>query len=759
MKYLNYMFLGVIVFFSIKSTAQSINYNAMMEKVQQIQRTATLESDSTLLSWISSQNTNGSWTGFVYGNIPTAVNHDNKHLVRLWQLSIRCTDTSSVYYNDSTFKYAVKNGLDFWFNSNSTHGNWWFNMIYYPQKMGQILIMMREFPGYIPTTQVAGIDELDIISLFTPTAISGLAYNGLGANMLDISLHYYFRGMLTEDSTLLAQTTDFLMQNMGVQVQVDLSFHDHNEQLHLSSYAWVYCNVFTKVAFYLSASAFEFDNNNPKVKKVLDFIKHTQIPVVRGKYWDFSVVGRGVSRKDATRSGPSYLPLLASDVDTPSAAIYNDAIDRVTLVQPSNYNVQEFNKHFWVSDYTVHSKADYLFAVRNVSERTVESEEGNTENLNANYFSYGATFIGVNGNEYFNIMPLWHWAMIPGITAKYSNTFPARTQWGFNYGNTKFVGGLSDSKHGLSVLDMDKDGVKAKKSWFFFDDEIVCLGADVFSTSGYSIRTTLNQSWADGDVYYSDDGIAEYNISVGTGVNDLTDAKWIRHDSIAYFLPVQNIDVSLTHQNKSGSWYDINNLQSNASVSGDVFTLWMDHGVFPNNVTYAYIVVPNITSLAQAQSYDTTNIHIAINSDSLQLVYHAGLDLYQMVFYSGSTANYNNVSFSADKPCVMMLDGDTLAIADPTQDLSQVDVSISRNGITYYGSIQLPSGNSMEGSTMLININSLQSTSIEHPLQNDNRKLIDVYDLMGRKVEATPKNAFLLFKYDDGSVEKKIVIE
>jgi hyaluronate lyase len=33
--------------------------------------------------------------------------------------------------------------------------------------------------------------------------------------------------------------------------------------------------------------------------------------------------------------------------------------------------------------------------------------------------------------------------------------------------------------------------LRAKKSWFFLDDEVVCLGADINSTDGNPIHTTV----------------------------------------------------------------------------------------------------------------------------------------------------------------------------------------------------------------------------------------------------------------------------
>tara|TARA_Y100001954_G_scaffold186357_1_gene199249 strand:+ start:311 stop:481 length:171 start_codon:yes stop_codon:yes gene_type:complete len=51
-----------------------------------------------------------------------------------------------------------------------------------------------------------------------------------------------------------------------------------------------------------------------------------------------------------------------------------------------------------------------------------------------------------------------------------------------------------------------------------------------------------------------------------------------------------------------------------------------------------------------------------------------------------------------------------------------------------------------------------QATSISETIQNTNKKLIEVYNIQGKKVNFTDvHNEVLFFKYDDGSLEKKYI--
>src|SRR5690606_19049269 len=107
----------------------------------------------------SNQNFDGSWPDMTYGNIALTDALNNNHIQRLWHLAAACTRLDHIKYKDSGYKNAVKNGLQFWYDSKSNDANWWFNKIYFPQRLGEILIFMRAFDGFIPQTSSVGIDE------------------------------------------------------------------------------------------------------------------------------------------------------------------------------------------------------------------------------------------------------------------------------------------------------------------------------------------------------------------------------------------------------------------------------------------------------------------------------------------------------------------------------------------------------------------------------------------------------------------------
>ncbi len=702
------------VFFPSSVNAQTCDLELIMSRIQKDQRTG-IRYVGTIDEWVSSQNPDGSWNDVTYGKLPVSIGTGTvgDHVGRLWHISAAATEPSHSRYNNEQYKNAVLKGLEFWYGSNTVDPNWWYNQIDIPQKLGEILIFMRGYEGFIPHSSSEGIDELKIVSLFFPQEIKDITLWSTGANAIDISQHYIYRGLITGDCNLLLMTRDKLESILVDNIREDLVYLDHGPQIQISSYGKVFCNGLLRIASYLADTPAAFDVNSKNFSKVIGFIRETQLSSIRGSSWDFSVMGREISRSNALNANLGYLKtLINSKIDSVNNSVYQDALDRMSGVKPPEYNVREFNKHYWASDYTQHARSGYLFAVRNVSTRTVEAESGNGENLKANYFSYGANFISVDGNEYKNIMPYWDWSMIPGSTFPHTTEFPTRPNWGGNYGKTSFVGGVSDGMHGATVLDQDKGTTKAKKSWFFFDDEIVCLGAGISDNSGLEVRTTINQAKMEKPSYILEKGkTGETLQSMSSLEYSSADLKYIRNGKIGYYFPNQE-NIKYTMKQQTGRWRDINNNGSTNIVAGNVFSLWVDHGINPEDETYSYVVVPGIDSPEKAQAYDVSDIEIIQNNSEIQAVLHKSLDILQVIFHQAGTLIFGNRSVQVDKPCALMLkNGSVVSVSDPSQNKSGILVTIGSNGETYEKNISLPVSVGMRGSGVTVDFEIPTGTS------------------------------------------------
>ncbi|HRN46417.1 MAG TPA: polysaccharide lyase family 8 super-sandwich domain-containing protein [Niabella sp.] len=353
----------------------------------------------------------------------------------------------------------------------------------------------------------------------------------------------------------------------------------------------------------------------------------------------------------------------------------NIIADRVTGKKSASFDVKPLHIYFWKGDYTLHVRPKYSFNVRTVSKRTVRTESGNKENLLGTVLPDGSVNLVRRGNEYLNIMPVWEWDKIPGVTARdYDTAVILKKQWG-EYGSTDFVGGVTDSLYGATVYEQDYDNVKVKKAYFFFDNEIVCLGAGIKSNAPQNITTTINQAWNNGKVLTSSNN-KTFQLKKQSEFSDL---NWVWHDSIGYYFPKpQNVFVS--SQQQSGSWTSINGNQK-GTEKGMVFKMWIDHGRNPVSASYEYIVVPGISE-KEASSNNIDGTAILSNNESLQAVAQKDLKIIQAVFYTPGELSWQGIKIKADKPCILQIrdfDKSTvkLSIADPAQKLEDVTITIN----------------------------------------------------------------------------------
>jgi len=311
----------------------------------------------------------------------------------------------------------------------------------------------------------------------------------------------------------------------------------------------------------------------------------------------------------------------------------------------------------------------------------------------------GSTNIQRTGSEYFNIMPVWEWDKLPGITCRdFLTDQPATIEWG-EKGNMDFVGGLSDGKYGCTVYDMDYNQVAAKKTWFLFDQEIVCLGAGINSSEAENITTTLNQCWLKGKVSLAG------NKWLLADSEKLVNPAWVWHDSIGYYF-LQNTKAVVSKATQKGSWKRINKGYSDEELSGKVFKLFIDHGLKPTNASYAYCVLPNVP-LQKMKAKTTANINVVANTNLVQAVANNALQMLQVCFYQPQTLSYKQLKITVDQPCIVLIKKTNTArpeiwLADPSQKLTELNLSIQINNNPVTKRVILPDGES-KGKSVLVN--------------------------------------------------------
>lgn len=649
------------------------DYEMFMEKI----RNTTIKNPSIDKNLALFQE-NGSFSDIDYDDTQMTNWTPIKHIERLSDFVYAYTNEKNKYYQNEDLYQKIVKGLEYWYDVDSESDNWWHNQISEPQKLGVLLIQMRIGKKQIPQKL-----ETKILKRIQETG--GDPAKWTGANRTDIALHWIYRSCLTQNEADLKTAIDNVFNPVVYTTeegfQHDNSYFQHGEQLYIGGYGDEILKGVTQVASYALGTQYQLDKE--KVELLSKFMRETYYRTVRGQNMSFDVVGRSVSRPGLLnkRTTATYAKRMI-DIDPTHADEYKAIIARLNRKQPADYQVTASHTHYFRGDYSLHVRPQYNFDVRLASTRTKKCEYGNKENLKTYFMSDGCTNITQTGDEYFNIFPVWNWCHIPGTTAPQLEKVPMDPKaWGV-LGTSTYAGGVSDSIYGATAyayMDTNPEvNTGAKKSWYFFDNEVVCLGAGIQSTSTYPVHTTVNQCFLKGGILV-DKGDKEETLANGS--HTLQAPQWVLHDKIGYFFP-QKEEVFLTAQTQSGRWYDINTSKSKKEEKMDVFTLGINHGVGPKDGSYAYIVVPGKTSAQEMKAYQKKNaIEILSNNPKIQAVRNTKLNVWMVTFFEAGTFTHKELSVTVDKPCILMIKDITsksanLHIADPGQTQSPIQVEL-----------------------------------------------------------------------------------
>lgn len=658
------------------STSTNNDFEMLMKKIRQ-----NFVSNPTIEEDLKLYNPNGSFSDVDYGSIQRTNWPPMIHIERLYNFSFAYTNPLNKYYKNDSLFHKIKKGLEFWHERNPNCNNWWYNQIAEPQHLGILLIQMRTGEKQLPT-------ELENNLLERMRKDGGNPTKSTGANRTDIALHWIYRACLTENETDLKIALENVYSPITYTTkegfQHDNCYFQHGAQLYIGGYGDEILKGVTQVAMYTKGTKYAVSNE--QLALLSKFMRETYFTTIRGQYMLFDVLGRSVSRPNSTKK--AHTALFAKrmlELDPTHSDEYKAIIERLSGKQPANYRLTPRHTHYFRGDYTLHVRPGYTFDVRMVSNRTSRCEYGNGENLKTYFLSDGCTNIVVNGNEYTNIFPVWNWTRIPGVTAPQCNEIPkAKNDWQ-SPGTSTFAGGVSDSIYGVSAYaywDTHANiNTGAQKAWFFFDEEVVCLGAGIRSDSEDHVATTINQCLlSDKSVIISAN---KKQALLPEGTHKYTSPQWILHSNIGYVFP-KGGNVFITNQTQTGSWYEINNTASKKMQQEKVITIGLDHGRKVTDASYAYIVVPGKQTVEDMKAYEkANNIEIWSNSKERQVVRNKKLGIWQMVFYTAGEFRNKEIIVKVSKGCTLMIKDikkkeATLHIADPaqTQEMIRVDLCI-----------------------------------------------------------------------------------
>lgn len=603
-----------------------------------------------------------------------------KHLERMEKMVISyIRKNSRLFQNEDLYNKIVK-GFDYWNRVRPSSKNWWHDQIGEPKLLGALLVMMRSGKEQIPDNI-----EKSLLGYMEKTA--GDPRDKTGANKTDIALHWLYRGSLQENKTTLEVATSEafypLVYTTEEGIQYDNSYFQHGKQLYIGGYAPVLLNGVSEVALYTAGTEYFMSEEQRDI--MYKFVSETLLRSIRNNKIFYNVIGRSVSRENGLNANMSTLVTRMKQTDETHSADYGKLLD---LIKTGDYSaVPETHTHYYIGDYSLYQSSTYSAGLRAYSARTSKCEKGNGENLKGYFMTEGSIALSVFGDEYEYVFPVWDWCKIPGITAPLMDKVPDGGNGWEQIGTSDFVGGVSDGKAGAFVYKMGlaDTGVEvyANKAWFFWGKEIYCLGNGVNSSMSENIATTVNQCNLNGDAVYSQNNV-ENTLSLGGSVAN-QNVDWAWHRNIGYVFPNKNNSICMSAEERSGSWKDINSSQSDKKVSHNIYALWINHGVKPENGQYEYIIVPGVDKNSM-NTYKYDKFDVLSNTEIVQSVYNSETKTLQAIFYKGGTVKHDNLEISVSDRCALMVKSNgnifNIYVSTPSQDISELTITLKSEGKT-----------------------------------------------------------------------------
>ncbi|MFA4943958.1 MAG: polysaccharide lyase family 8 super-sandwich domain-containing protein [Lentisphaeria bacterium] len=656
--------------------------------------------EELVAAWLKSLAADGTWPDVNYADQTSGYWRTSDHLSRLNKMCMAYTSPEGRLHGDPALSKAIHAALGHWLQMDYRNPNWWHSEIGVPRELSTIMLLLDA--ELSPRERAAGIRIVSRAVIDSPPYFGG---RGLltGQNRVWVAANALTRGLLTSDFELVQHARQVIFEEVAVAtqagghepkvtrggsgvvllstqdgIQPDFSFFQHGPQLQLGNYGLGFAGDIVMWLTVLRDTSLALDQH--KLGIVRDYLLKGESTVVWKGVMDINACGRQLGPQSPRGKGREVLRILATAkvADAAHAAEYQAAMDRDSA-SASATNIPASNKYFWRADFMVHRRPGYYVSTRMSSARTYASELVNGENLQGGYLGDGATYVYLTGREYDDIFPVWDWSRLPGVTSP-SITDKTRLKprnWRIT-NPSEFVGGVSDGEYGVAALALNRDGLVAQKGWFYFDDQIVCLGAGISGNEPLPITTGINQCLARGDI------TVESGKGPGTppaGLQEYATLKWAWHDHVGYIFP-EPLTLILGSQEQAGRWNEVASSGGNQSTAtAKVFSIWINHGARPQADHYSYVVLPGASVATVEAQVRAPEVTILGNTAALQAVRHARLKMTQAIFYEPGTLAYAaGKTIAVDKPCVLLLNEKTnrLTLADPTQKLAEI--TVRRNG-------------------------------------------------------------------------------
>ena len=372
----------------------------------------------------------------------------------------------------------------------------------------------------------------------------------------------------------------------------------------------------------------------------------------------------------------------------------------IDVITGKDRNLPVGTRYFWNNDLLLCREKESLTAISMLSSRVLSIESAPCDSHFTDFWSDGAAWVMKHFDSYRTARGFLKPCATPGVTAR---------QWEFthtgNYfrsysGLYNFAGGAADGNYAVCGYRMGRKrnlfspdpnfyDLEAKKSYFWVNGRLVCIGTGITDKTrrDVPVATTIDQTLWRGSAQDASGTVRN------PGENFTAKSQLLWHDGVGYW--ILNGKGVLSGETRMDRWAEFdwrNGKAENLPKTAPILMFQIDHGKNPKNGSYAYMVdfhSPDFASLKKQVQLPPFEI-VSATSD-IHAVREKSSGTLAAVFYKPGEIG----GLKVDVPAVVLLrraqDGDRiLTISDPEQNPKRDSVMLGWDGKHY--EIKLPTG-------------------------------------------------------------------
>ncbi|HZG87988.1 polysaccharide lyase 8 family protein [Paenibacillus sp.] len=644
------------------------------------------------------------------------------NLLRLRQMAIAYRTSGSELEGCQPLKDDIIEALD-WILANQyneraeTGGNWWDWEIGAPMALTETVLLLFQ---YLPKKKIeAYMAPVDKFSPDPDTFLNSTSnyptMTSTGANRVWICKVIALRSILLEDAAMLERVRDALCLLFEYVTGgeggffADGSFTQHGLP-YTGAYGRGLLSHLVPLLHVLQGTPFDVEDSLKG--KIYDMVYQSFEPLLfRGSMMDM-VSGREVTRPHLQNHEAGHI-VIGAILELSTFAPREHAVRMQSMVK---YWIQEDKaksfllhvpsylrtfaeqvlqddqiiaaapapkfKMFANMARAVLQRPEFAFGIGMHSNRIPTYESINGENLKGWYTAHGHTTLYNGDLEHYSdgYWPTVDPYRLAGVTVTdqprtngFGNWYRSGESWA---GGTELLGQYGSA--GMMLEDYRteafEDPMRAKKSWFLFQDEIVAVGSDIRFDGPFRVETVVENRKLNAD------GTNRFVVN-GKFVSDrpgwssaLAGTEWmhLKGDSpgegIGYYFPA-TVTLQAKRETRIGRWSDIGT-GPDTEISRNYLTVWFDHGVSPQDGHYAYVLLPGKTDAETERYAVQPQVEIVQQSSAAHAVYHSSLRMLGVNFWTDERTTVREVTCTGKASVMVHITDETMevAVSDPTYE-------------------------------------------------------------------------------------------